>query len=510
MIGRQFTKLSGLSAALLAVACGYGHAPIKAGSPAEEMALAPTPSGEMPSKKAPSGEGYERIRDNEFVAVNQTPRSTFSIDVDTAAYSNVRRFLDSGELPPPDAVRIEELINYFSYDYPEPETSEPFSVTIEVGDSPWSSNQLVHIGIQGKRIRNAQLPPKNLVFLIDVSGSMADENKLPLLRRSLYALTERLDSRDRVALVAYAGASGLVLPSTPASDRETILEALDDLESGGSTNGGAGIELAYRVAQDSFIQGGINRVLLATDGDFNVGVSSHEDLRRLIEAKRATGVFLTVLGFGTGNYQDAMLDMLAREGNGNFAYIDGPEEAQKVLVDEMAATLVTIAKDVKIQVSFNPVLVDSYRLIGYENRLLSEEDFDNDAKDAGDIGAGHSVTALYEITPVADDTAPAEVNPIVTVDLRYKDPMADQSKLVSRSVESVSETPSDNFRFAAAVAAFGMLLRDSKHRGHASYGMVQKLAEQSSSYDPRHLRRNFRGLVAQASRLKPNAIAAAP
>jgi len=496
MVGLQASRFVVLGMACFGGACGYGGSPKWAAAPEEAAGTAV-----VASNGAPDSESYDNIRENGFVAVQDAPRSTFSIDVDTAAYSNVRRFLDSGERPPRDAVRIEELINYFSYDYPEPNDGAPFSVTVEVANSPWSDNQLVHIGVQGARIPNAELPAKNLVFLIDVSGSMADENKLPLLKRSLSALTERLDERDRVALVVYAGSSGLVLPSTPASERDTILDALEDLESGGSTNGGEGIELAYRVAQDAFIPDGINRVLLATDGDFNVGPSSQEDLRRLIEQKRATGVFLTVLGFGTGNYQDASLDLLAREGNGNFAYIDSPKEARKVLVDEMASTLVTIAKDVKIQVAFNPERVASYRLIGYENRLLSEHDFTNDKKDAGDIGAGHSVTALYEVT--APKAASAATAPIVTVDLRYKEPEGDTSKLVSRSVSRVSDAPSESFRFSAAVASFGMLLRDSPYQGRSNYALVQRLAEGSSSYDPRGLRREFLGLVTEAQRLAP-------
>jgi Ca-activated chloride channel family protein len=371
---------------------GHGAAAMRA-APMKLMSAAPAQDWNT--------EAYAHIAESEFMNVRDQALSTFSVDVDTASYSNVRRFLREGRLPPADAVRIEELVNYFDYDYPEPQANEPFGIYAEVSDCPWNAeHRLVHLGIQARHIEQQSVPPRNLVFLIDVSGSMQDPNKLPLLKNGLSLLARNLRSQDRISMVVYAGSSGLVLPSTTGAHQNQVLEALSRLEAGGSTNGAAGIELAYAEAQRNFIKGGVNRVILATDGDFNVGPSSEGELVRIIEEKRKSGVFLTVLGFGTGNLQDSRMEQLADKGNGNYAYIDTLDEAQKVLVRESGATLVTVAKDVKLQVEFNPAHVASYRLVGYENRTLAARDFNDDKKDAGEIGAGHTVTALYEIVPV--------------------------------------------------------------------------------------------------------------
>jgi Ca-activated chloride channel homolog len=468
-------------------------------------------------------EAYERIYENPFMAVADNPLSTFSIDVDTASFSNMRRFINDGQRPPVDAIRIEELINYFSYDYPEPKADEPFSVSAEVAACPWNSeHKLVHIGLQGKAVAHKDLPPRNLVFLIDVSGSMHDPRKLPLLKAAFRLLAEQLDGRDRVSMVVYAGASGLVLEPTSGAENETILAAFDKLSAGGSTNGGAGIRLAYNVARQNFIKGGINRVILATDGDFNVGTTSHSELVRLIEKERESGVFLTVLGFGTGNYKDSTMEKLADKGNGNYAYIDTIHEARKVLVTQAGSTLVTIAKDVKIQVEFNPTKVSAYRLIGYENRLLRAEDFNDDTKDAGEIGAGHTVTALYEVVPAGvavttskvdalkyqatrNLTEAAQTSELLTLKLRYKDPDQNTSKLIGGSIEDRGdqlEDASDSYRFSAAVAAFGMLLRDSKYKGAASFAMVDDLAKGALGKDPHGYRKEFLGLITKAKKIK--------
>lgn len=465
-------------------------------------------------------EGYRHIEENGLLRVADSPLSTFSIDVDTASYSNVRRILTHGSRPPAGAVRIEELVNYFDYDYPDPEGSRPFSVVTEVSSAPWQpQHELVHLGIQGQRGQRS--PAKNLVFLLDVSGSMSEANKLPLLKRALGELCEQLQARDHVSIVVYAGASGVVLTPTRGNDRKRILRALNHLEAGGSTNGGEGIELAYRLARQHFRKDAVNRVILATDGDFNVGTTSQSELVDLVERERQSGVFLTVLGFGMGNYQDATLEQLADHGNGNYAYIDTINEARKVLVKDLDATLVTIAKDVKIQVEFNPRLVQAYRLIGYENRRLADRDFNDDTKDAGEIGAGHTVTALYEVvlvgapavtgsvdplkyqTPRATSTA-ASSDELMTVKLRYKSPTGDASQLLT---VPVPHTPlplartSNDFRFSAAVAAFGMLLRDSQYRGAADYHLVQRLAHGAMGRDPFGYRREFLGLVAKAQAL---------
>ncbi|MEH1932311.1 MAG: von Willebrand factor type A domain-containing protein [Nostoc sp.] len=467
-------------------------------------------------------ENYNRIEDNPFHRVGNDPLSTFSIDVDTASYSNVRRFITQGELPPKDAVRIEELINYFTYNYPQPKGDRPFSVTTEVAAAPWNpQHKLVQVGLQGKRLESETLPPSNLVFLIDVSGSMDDPNKLPLVQQSLKLLVNKLRPEDRVSLVVYAGNAGLVLPATRGSQKSTILAAIDRLEAGGSTAGGQGIELAYKIAKQNFLKSGNNRVILATDGDFNVGVSSDGDLTRLIEQKRDQGIFLTVLGFGTGNYKDSKMEQLADKGNGNYAYIDTLLEAKKVLVNDLRGTLFTIAKDVKIQVEFNPAKVQAYRLIGYENRLLQNQDFNDDKKDAGDIGAGHSVTALYEIIPTGrkSDVKLPEIDPLryqrsgetasdtagnelMQVKLRYKLPQDSISQLITQTIPDddlrADQIPSTNLRFAAAVATFGMVLRDSEYKGNANYDLVMKLATQAMGEDQEGYRGEFIRLVEQS------------
>ncbi|WP_345785924.1 von Willebrand factor type A domain-containing protein [Gemmatimonas sp.] len=438
-----------------------------------------------------SREQYDKIDDNPFLAVSVHPRSTFSVDVDRASYSNVRRFISQGQTPPPDAVRIEELINYFPYDLPSPRGDAPVSITTETMAAPWQpKHRLVRVALQARRIETAALPPSNLVFLIDVSGSMNQWNKLPLVKSSLRLLVDQLRTQDHVALVVYAGAAGLVLPSTSGEEKATISAAIDRLEAGGSTAGGAGIELAYRTAREHFKPNGNNRVILATDGDFNVGASSDGEMERLIESKRVEGTYLTILGFGQGNYQDAKMEKLAKRGNGNYAYVDDIAEARKVLVKEMGATLVTVANDVKLQVEFNPAAVRAYRLIGYEDRLLATEDFTDDKKDAGDMGAGHSVTALYEVVPTGvtgtitlrgQDSLRYQVpaldaprtnaarNELMFVRMRYKTPGENTSKQVTQPViDSRNGSASNDFRFAASVAAFGMVLRNSEHKGTAT------------------------------------------
>ncbi|MFT3712864.1 MAG: VWA domain-containing protein [Archangium sp.] len=483
----------------------------------------PQPRMVMMEEQLPPGmntERYERLDDNPFFAAKDSPLSTFSIDVDTASYANVRRFLEQGSKPPKDAVRIEELINYFNYQYAPPTGSSPFAVHAEVFACPWEpAHRLVKLGLKGREVDVSQRPAANLVFLLDVSGSMDSPNKLPLLKSALKMLTTQLREDDRVAIVVYAGASGLALPSTPGSQRGRIVASLDELQAGGSTNGAAGIQLAYRTAQEHFIKGGINRVILATDGDFNVGVSSDGELTRLVEEKAKSGVFLTVLGFGMGNYNDSMLEKLADRGNGNYAYVDSEQEAKKVLVEQASGTLLTIAKDVKIQVEFNPSRVESYRLIGYENRLLRAQDFNDDKKDAGELGAGHTVTALYEVIPVGsgatvnvptvDALKYQRVSPslnanatasdeLMTVKLRYKAPESDESQLMSFAVRDASTPESSDARFAAAVAEFGLLLRDSPFKANASFKQVTELAQAGAGNDP--YRREFLALVQRASK----------
>jgi Ca-activated chloride channel homolog len=463
-------------------------------------------------------EGYDAIEENAFLAVDANPVSTFSIDVDRASYGNVRRFIEDGQLPPKDAVRIEELINYFTYDDATPTGEHPFAVTTQLGAAPWKpGHQLLRIGLRSHAIDRSDMPPANLVFLIDVSGSMQSPDKLPLLKQAFGLLVDQLRPVDRVAIVVYAGAAGLVLPSTTGDHRDAIHAAIDGLEAGGSTAGGAGIRLAYDIAREHHVDGGNNRVILATDGDFNVGESSDGAMVELIEEKRAQGTFLTVLGFGTGNLQDAKMEKIANHGNGNYAYIDGAMEAKKVLVSELGGTLLTVAKDVKLQVEFNPARVRAYRLVGYENRLLAREDFDDDAKDAGEMGAGHSVTALYEIVPVGAETdvqirgvdslryvSPTQPKPaagsaeLAYVKLRYKQPAGDVSTRFDHAVPDRATPASADFDFAAAVAAFGLTLRDSEHRGNASFDLSLALAKDAVGADRGGYRAEFIELVEKA------------
>jgi len=465
-------------------------------------------------------EAYDRIDDNPFRRVADDPLSTFSIDVDTASYANVRRFLNGGSLPPRDAVRIEELINYFRFDYPRATGDTPFSVHTEIAACPWNQkHRLALIGLQATPLDMESLPARNLVFLLDVSGSMMPADKLPLIRTAMRMLVDTLNERDRIAIVVYAGASGLVLPSTSGAEKDKIHQAIASLEAGGSTNGAAGITLAYKVAQDQFVKGGINRVILATDGDFNVGITNQGDLTRLIEEKRASGIFLSVLGVGTGNVKDSTMEKLADRGNGNYAYLDSLHEARKVLVKEAGATLVTVAKDVKIQVEFNPANVAAYRLIGYENRVLRNQDFNDDKKDAGEIGAGHTVTALYEIVPPGAEIdlpkvdalkyqRPAPTTPstagrdeLMTVKLRYKAPDGDDSRLITVPVKNRTAELSENVGFAAAVAEFGMLLRQSEYRGSATPADAAALARRFRGADPDGYRAEFVRLVELAATL---------
>ena len=469
-------------------------------------------------------ENYGHIVENPFLKVNDNPLSTFSIDVDAASYSNVRRFLNYGQLPPPDAIRIEEMVNYFHYDYPQPAGEDLFTVNTELSDCPWNKDhKLVLVGLQGKKVPVENLPLSNLVFLIDVSGSMMEEDKLPLVKASMKLLVDQLRQDDNVAIVTYAGRAGLALPSTNGSEKTEIKSAIDGLEAGGSTAGGAGIKLAYKIAKENFISNGNNRVILCTDGDFNVGVSSDGELVKMIEEERKSGVFLSVLGFGTGNYQDNKMQQLADKGNGNHAYIDGLNEAKKVLVSEFGGTLFTIAKDVKLQIEFNPLKVQGYRLIGYENRLLNKEDFNDDKKDAGELGSGHTVTALYEIIPAGvkdtfmrkiDDlkyqknniaiSDAANSGEMMTIKLRYKKPNGDVSKLIEQPVfdkQLPLASASKNFRFAAAVAEFGMLLRQSEFKSNASFENAQELASNAKGGDEEGYRSEFIKLIKKAQSL---------
>ena len=476
---------------------------------------------------------YDHITENPFLDAANNPLSTFSIDVDTASYSNIRRFINEGALPPKDAVRVEEMINYFTYDYPQPEGDKPFSVNVDLASCPWEpSHRLVRIGLKGREIAQDKRGASNLVFLLDVSGSMTPEERLPLVKQAMRLLVDKLTENDRVAIVVYAGASGLALPSTNGDRKEQILQALENLQPGGSTNGAEGIRLAYKVAADNFIKGGVNRVILATDGDFNIGVTNQGDLVRLIEEKAKTGVFLSVLGVGTDNLKDSTMQKLADKGNGNYAYLDSLDEARKVLVQQMNGTLVTIAKDVKIQVEFNPARVASYRLIGYEKRMLRKEDFNNDKVDAGEIGAGHTVTALYEVVPAGASANPAAsvppVDPLkysanaprkdashseaataskemMTVKLRYKKPDGDKSELIERAVSDESKEfakASQDFKFAAAVAEFGMILRESEHKGNGTLGAVLEWAQEGKGSDANGYRAGFIELVRKAQALK--------
>lgn len=491
----------------------------------------------VPADEAPTHEGlgpgvggdkYSSIVENPFRRVEHHPLSTFSIDVDTASYANTRRFLlQNNSLPPAGAVRIEEFINYFSYQYAPPTDETPFATHVEVSACPWKTgNRLLRVGLKGREIENQQRPSSNLVFLLDVSGSMNSPDKLPLLQHGMLRLVDQLGENDRVAIVVYASASGLVLPSTPAYEKATIRDALQRLRAGGSTAGGAGIRLAYEVALQNFIEGGTNRIILATDGDFNVGTSSTAELVDMVEKKAKSRIFLTVLGFGRGNLNEAMMEEISNRGNGNFAYIDSQREAEKVLVDQIGGTLVTIAKDVKIQIEFNPVEVGAYRLIGYENRMLKKEDFNDDKKDAGEIGAGHTVTALYELMPPSEkvELATAQIpvvdklefqqerqlseaansGKLLLLKLRYKMPEEDESTLVKFPVsdqELKFGQASSDFKFACAVAGFGMLLRDSQHKGDLTYEAVHEIAKANVGQDSHGYRAELLEMIQRAKQI---------
>lgn len=480
------------------------------------------PAGYNPAPVDWNTEGYSTIHENGFKDVKHNPLSTFSVDVDKASYANVRRFINMGQMPPVDAVRIEEMVNYFNYDYPQPDGKHPFSVTTELSVCPWNSqHQLLHIGLQGKNIDKSNLPPSNIVFLVDVSGSMSAQNKLPLLKSAFRLLVNELRPEDRVAMVVYAGAAGEVLESTPGNEKSKILASLDKLQAGGSTAGGAGIQLAYKIAEKNFIEGGNNRIILATDGDFNVGQSSDSEMERMVEKKREMGVFITVLGFGMGNYKDNKMEIIADKGNGNYAYIDNIQEANKVFVSEFGGTLFTIAKDVKFQIEFNPARVKGYRLVGYENRLLNDEDFNDDTKDAGEIGAGHTVTALYEIIPAGADDEVVDIDPLkyqenrdkvkldnseelMTVKLRYKQPDGDKSILYELPVKgklNKFDKASENLRFAAAVAEYGMILRSSKYLEEGSVDEVLEMARAARGDDSEGYRGEFIKLVSTSKSL---------
>ena len=502
------------------VVVGYGTMKTKAVTGAY-VAVCPTAMYDMDARM--NTEEYGRIQEKGFKSVADAPLSTFSIDVDPASYSNMRRFINRGELPPADAIRTEELVNYFSYDYPKPTGNDPVKITVEAGTCTWNTaHRLVRIGLKAKEIPTEQLPASNLVFLVDVSGSMWGANRLDLVKSSLKLLVNNLRNKDKVAIVTYAGSAGVKLEATSGGDKQKIREAIDELTAGGSTAGGAGIHLAYQIAKKNFISDGNNRIILCSDGDFNVGVSSAEGLEQLIEKERKSGVHLTVLGYGMGNYKDKKIQVLAEKGNGNHAYIDNLQEANRVLVGEFGATLHTVAKDVKLQVEFNPSQVQAYRLIGYESRLLKDEDFNNDAKDAGDMGAGHTVTAFYEVIPAGvkneyvgkvDDLKyqkkekmtlkPTGSDELLTVKLRYKASDKDVSrKMELPFVDNKGDSVSSDFRFASAVAMFGQLLRDSDFKGIADYDKVIKLAKQGLNNDERGYRREFIRLVEAAKGLE--------
>lgn len=517
---------------LILPGCTYRKEAPPPSPPPRSTAVGPPPPSRLPVGGIPLIERFARqaefnteeygvIDEPGFAAVVNKPLSTFSIDVDTASYANVRRFLHDGQLPPVDAVRIEELINYFDYDYPDPAKGEPFSIVTEMAACPWApSHRLVHIGLRSKPVATENLPPNNLVFLIDVSGSMDEADKLPLLKKAFSLLAQQLRPQDQISIVVYAGAAGMVLPPTSGAQKTKILNTLSRLDAGGSTAGGAGMYLAYKLARENFIDGGNNRVILATDGDFNVGVSSDGQLVKMIERERESGVFLTVLGFGTGNLKDSKMEKLADHGNGNYAYIDNVLEARRVLVEQMGATLLTVAKDVKLQVEFNPAQVKAYRLIGYENRRLRDEEFNDDEKDAGDLGAGHSVTALYEVIPAGSDEPISSVDPlkyqqatvrpdaagsneVLTVKLRYKPPEESESLLLTRVLMKPGGDAAltQAFRFASAVAEFGLLLRDSPYQGAADYDHAFEQVRQTLGSDEDGRRSELLSLIKTAKKL---------
>ncbi len=511
-----------------AVASDY-HGGLDAVAPTEAPAntpVLPAPPGMQPPDF--NTEAYDSIEESRFLTVQESPFSTFGIDVDTASYSNVRRFLTNGSLPPEGAVRIEELVNYFPYQYLPPQGPEPFAMNAEVAACPWRpEHRLVRVGLKGKEMEYGERPACQLVFLVDVSGSMAGENRLPLVIRSLSALVASLDEQDQIAIVTYAGSSGIALPSTSARQKHTLISAIESLRSGGSTNGASGIVTAYQLARQNFIEHGVNRVILCTDGDFNVGVTDASSLVELIQKEAQSGVYLSVLGFGMGNYQDARMEQLADKGNGNYAYIDGYAEARKVLVEQMAGTLVTIAKNVKIQVEFNPAQVQAYRLIGYENRALATQDFRNDKKDAGEIGAGHTVTALYEVVPQgvefatpdipeskyqkpAKSTREALAHELMNVRVRYQPPAGGDATELEFPIPDADqrfERASKDFQFASAVAAFGMLLRNSEHKGVATWEAVSEWAAPAVSTDPEGYRQEFLTLVNMAKSVPGSPVA---
>jgi len=503
-----------LAASFLLEACSYGH---EYSSMETYAQVAYVELEALPENT----EQYDKISENPFYNPQLVPLSTFSIDVDNAAYSNVRRFLNNHSLPNPDAVRIEEMINYFTYEYAQPQGEHPFSFKTEISECPWNSEtKLLHIGLQGKAMDPDANIPNNLVFLIDASGSMGAPNKLYLLQRSFALMLDKLGENDRVAIVAYAGAAGLVLPSTKASDKEKILKALDGITSGGSTAGGAGIKLAYKLASDNFKEHGNNRVILATDGDFNVGTTSRKGLLKIIEEHAKEEIFLTICGFGMGNYKDGAMEEISNAGNGNYFYIDNIKEGKKVFVHEFQANMFTIAKDVKIQIEFNPAKVKAYRLIGYENRVMAAEDFNDDKKDAGELGAGHTVTALYEIVPIGSSfggsadslkyqdnqvTESASESPeMCTIKFRYKPLKSEVSKLIVVPIMDGNislASSSDDFRLSAAVASFGMLLRDSQYKGGITYEDVIELAKGAKGKDQHGYRAELVSLIETASLL---------
>lgn len=471
----------------------------------------------------PSVESYKKNPENDFKTVAANPLSTMSVDVDRASYSNIRRFIESGQLPPADAVRIEEMVNYFHYNYPQPKDEHPLAIVTELTDCPWQpGHQLLHIGMQAKTIATESLPPSNLVFLVDVSGSMGEPNKLPLVKESLKLLTKNLRDKDHIAIVVYAGSAGLVLPPTPGNHKQTIYDALDRLQSGGSTAGGAGIQLAYKTASEHYIRGGNNRVILATDGDFNVGISGDNELENLITKEREKGIYLTCLGYGMGNYKDSKLEVLADKGNGNYAYIDDIKEAEKTLGKEFGGTIFTLAKDVKAQIEFNPAKVQAYRLVGYENRILNEEDFKDDKKDAGDMGSGHSVTIIYEIIPagiksdkvrtvtplkyqknIAGVSVP-ESPELATIKFRYKKPNGNTSMEMAHVIGTTSkniELANDNVKFASSVAMFGMLLKKSEYKGNSSYDKALALAKSAREDDAEGYRAEYIQLLKKSAKL---------
>jgi Ca-activated chloride channel homolog len=462
-------------------------------------------------------EEYNLIEENPIKDVLTSPLSTFSIDVDTASYSNMRRFLNDGQLPPKDAIRTEELVNYFTFDLEAPEEGKPFSVSTEVASAPWNDQRLLAmIALNSEALNVEEFPPSNLVFLIDVSGSMSSENKLPLVKSSMKLLVDQLREEDKVSIVVYASDVGVKMHPTSGSNKETIKQVIDELHASGSTSGGKGLEYAYEMAKEGFIEGGNNRVILASDGDFNVGIQSQSDLTRFIETKRNEGIFLSVLGYGMGNYKDSKMETLADKGNGNYAYIDNFMEARKVLVEQMSASLLTLAKDVKIQIEFNPNQVKGYRLIGYENRILNNEDFEDDEKDAGEMGPGHTVIAFYELIPADSDEeisgiddlkyqdrTPSDSTDLFSIAVRYKEPTGDTSQLLEKAVdpEAITENPSQNFRFASSVVEFSQLLRDSKFKGNSSYDQVIARAEASKGEDVNGYRSEFIQLVKLAKDL---------